>query len=360
MAKEKVSKEEFYNEIKRLYETYGKSDKDTFNNYSNFKINFEYYCKKYGGIKNILNELGYEFLYYNEIKKDEDFRNELINKGKDILKKYGKIRKTLCNQNGISNNIIQKVFGNFQKFYEAIGYDRDFHRNVSKKELLADIKYIINKTHNTTVDNYNRYGKFSKEVIRRFGGWPNLLIEIGEKPNSYYGSFENMVSDVKKLAEEYGFITSKLVDNNCSFRYTSFRLHFNSTEEMCKTIGYDLEILKYGRSSKERVIERILNEIIGRDSYHTEYTWDWLLNKNKPMYVDFYLPKINTVIEYDGEQHFKMVSRFHKSENDFIKQQERDKLKNKLILEHDINLIRIPYTQKITKKYINDIINMFI
>lgn len=58
---------------------------------------------------------------------------------------------------------------------------------------------------------------------------------------------------------------------------------------------------------------------------------------------DFYLPENHMIIEYDGEHHFHPVS--HWGGNDhFKKTQKHDKMKNKYCHDHDIKLIRIPYT----------------
>ena len=60
------------------------------------------------------------------------------------------------------------------------------------------------------------------------------------------------------------------------------------------------------------------------------------------MVFDFYLPQQNTLIEYDGEQHF------HPIQDDKYKYQElkeRDEYKNQWCKNNNITLIRIPYTQ---------------
>lgn len=58
---------------------------------------------------------------------------------------------------------------------------------------------------------------------------------------------------------------------------------------------------------------------------------------------DFYLPGRNVIIEYDGEQHFKQVKKFHPNRADFTKQQGHDRQKNSYCLAHGIALYRIPY-----------------
>ena len=59
-----------------------------------------------------------------------------------------------------------------------------------------------------------------------------------------------------------------------------------------------------------------------------------ILNDNEqPLYL----------IEYDGEQHFKSVERWG-GEEKLKKQQEYDKIKNNYAINHNLPLIRIPYT----------------
>lgn len=64
---------------------------------------------------------------------------------------------------------------------------------------------------------------------------------------------------------------------------------------------------------------------------------------------DFYLYEYNLMIEYDGEQHYKPM-RYHKDDErnyqDFLKRQERDKIKNKYCEDNNIELLRIPYYEK--------------
>ena len=58
---------------------------------------------------------------------------------------------------------------------------------------------------------------------------------------------------------------------------------------------------------------------------------------------DFFLPRENCLREVDGEQHYGFHKRFHKTRQDFLKAQERDRRKNNYALAHGIPLYRIPY-----------------
>lgn len=67
--------------------------------------------------------------------------------------------------------------------------------------------------------------------------------------------------------------------------------------------------------------------------------------KNRELRVDFFLPKRNTIIEYEGEQHYKPVDIFG-GEEKFTAQNERDYSLRQYCKEHKIKLIEIPYYEK--------------
>ena len=83
------------------------------------------------------------------------------------------------------------------------------------------------------------------------------------------------------------------------------------------------------------------------------------LNKKKTshLFFDFYLIDYNTIIEYDGLQHFKPVKIWGGQEK-LDKQQENDNIKDNYCKQNKIQLIRIPYTKK--KEEIIQIINNII
>lgn len=60
---------------------------------------------------------------------------------------------------------------------------------------------------------------------------------------------------------------------------------------------------------------------------------------------DFYIPNFNLLIEYNGQQHYKLVSVFHKNEQDLEYQLKRDKLKKDYAERNGYKLLVIPYTE---------------
>lgn len=59
---------------------------------------------------------------------------------------------------------------------------------------------------------------------------------------------------------------------------------------------------------------------------------------------DFYLPEYNRLIEFDGKQHYTNSGTWDK--DTLEERQNRDKTKNQYALNHNIDLVRIPYWQR--------------
>lgn len=93
----------------------------------------------------------------------------------------------------------------------------------------------------------------------------------------------------------------------------------------------------------ERTIALFLdnNNII----YEKQKTFDDLIFLNK-LKFDFYIPKYNLIIEYDGIQHFEPVE-FLGGEKEFEKNRQRDLLKNDYCNKNNIKLFRISYKENI-------------
>jgi hypothetical protein len=58
------------------------------------------------------------------------------------------------------------------------------------------------------------------------------------------------------------------------------------------------------------------------------------------MYCDGYFQEINLVIEFDGRQHKIPIDKYG-GEKAFVRLQENDKLKEQLVKDHNIRLLRI-------------------
>lgn len=94
-------------------------------------------------------------------------------------------------------------------------------------------------------------------------------------------------------------------------------------------------------SNGERKIKNILEQI--NLVYETQKIFDDCKHEKK-LRFDFYLPKYNILIEYDGIQHFKPII-YWGGIKKFNNDKKRDKAKNEYAMKNNIPLLRIPYTK---------------
>ena len=74
--------------------------------------------------------------------------------------------------------------------------------------------------------------------------------------------------------------------------------------------------------------------------YIRNHIFDGCKNK-KGLRFDFYLQELDTIIEYDGEHHFKENKYFGIGNLEYVKK--NDEIKNRFCQENNIKVIRIPY-----------------
>lgn len=81
------------------------------------------------------------------------------------------------------------------------------------------------------------------------------------------------------------------------------------------------------------------------------YRPDWLSNPNtgQNLELDFYFPDAKIGIEVQGEQHYSFTPAFHKTQDDFYRQLERDKIKRELCNKNGIKLYEILNNDDIKK-----------
>lgn len=92
-------------------------------------------------------------------------------------------------------------------------------------------------------------------------------------------------------------------------------------------------------NSRAKDVEIILDQL--NILYEKEKTFDNLKYKNK-LRFDYYLPKYNLCIEFNGAQHYEYIEHFHKDEDEFNEQKLKDYIKSEYCRAHDIHLIELP------------------
>lgn len=113
-------------------------------------------------------------------------------------------------------------------------------------------------------------------------------------------------------------------------------------------------------SNGEHAINMILQKYFGL-TMDKDYIYGYvspLMTYKSNLHYDFWFPKRKLAIEYDGKQHFMPVNYFGGVES-FKEQQKRDQTKDKFCKDHNITLVRIPYTVTTNKDLIAVLSNYF-
>lgn len=107
-------------------------------------------------------------------------------------------------------------------------------------------------------------------------------------------------------------------------------------------------------STGEKFIENFL--LVNNIKYEKEKQFFQFISKNsQPYKYDFYLENFNLIIEFDGEQHFKPWGKNIKNLKNLKNNIENDKIKNNFIIENNLKLLRIHYSElKNIKKILNN------
>jgi very-short-patch-repair endonuclease len=99
-------------------------------------------------------------------------------------------------------------------------------------------------------------------------------------------------------------------------------------------------------SNGEKEVRLLLRK--SRIKFEPQHRFDDCRHIN-PLPFDFYIPKYNLCIEYDGRQHYEPIPYFG-GEEAFEKNQLRDKIKNNYCKDNNIPLIRIRYDENVEEK----------
>ena len=212
-------------------------------------------------------------------------------------------------------------------------------------------KYIDAKTQ---IDFYCKkhdvmWSAYPDNILRGCGCYKCLKEKIGEKNRKTHNEYIEELKMVNQNIEVIG----EYIDASTSI------LH------RCKIDGYTWMArpgnILFGKGCPK------CNDSHGEKQIYRwlcDYNFDFISQKifddckdKRPLPFDFYLPKYNVCIEYDGEQHFRPVELFGGYEG-FNKRVYHDEIKNKYCEYNNIHLLRIPYYANINEELNNFFIHL--
>jgi very-short-patch-repair endonuclease len=305
---------EMYGKLDLLYayikEEYMKFIKETGSqNVSNFAQKYHPYITwnvvNWFGTSKLMTDCGLQKLRYTE----EDLYNnftEIKNKlnKTPLFHEFNQYTKITSPTYVLMYNLKGKIYDNIVKLYVS---DGDYN------------EYLMNK-------------KSHKSDIGKLTGAMSVINTDQDYKDEFIRVFE-----LSKI--EYGDYPSRRLFNKLSkFDDRTYRKKYNkSWTEICKSYGYEID---QSSNKAEKMVLDLISKITNT-KYKPQKTFNWLKGiNNYPLYCDGYFPELNLVVEFDGRQHREPVDSFGGEER-FIVTQQNDRLKDKLIPEQGLRLLRI-------------------
>lgn len=165
--------------------------------------------------------------------------------------------------------------------------------------------------------------------------------DIIKKCEKIHGKGKFDYSDIGFVENNKQYVNIRCIEHDIIF---SQRLEMH-TKGLYGCIECQIEQQKNRYSKGELLIRDILTN--SNIELITQKTFNGCKNI-LPLKFDFYLPKYNMCIEYDGKQHYEAVDYFG-GEKALLETQKRDKIKNEYCIDNNIRLLRIRYDEDINE-----------
>lgn len=268
-------------------------------------------------------------------------------------------------QNGkYSKAPVKRIFGSWNNMLKELGIEIKMHKNVTKEEVIEDMLRLHKEFGKLNSNIQRKHSKYSHTVIvNLFGSFGQLMDEMGLS-SGYEKNIprKKLVAELKRLHEEHGYVNSTIIDLFSRYSKPTFLNRFGSMTGVYQALGIPNDPNSDCYFNTASFILGIASDYL-EETVLPEWTADWLRNPktNMKLFIDGYFPKHNLAIEYDGEQHFRYVPFLHHGDvNKFKEQQELDRLKEKLLKDNGITLLRFRYDEPKTVEHIRNKIDQVV
>lgn len=260
--------------------------------------------------------------------------------------KYGKYSKAP----------IRREFGGWNNMLEALGIEINMHKNVSKEDVIHDMIRLYKEFGKLNSNIQRKHSRYSQIVIDNlFGSFTEMMSEIGLSSGYEKNiSKDKLLAELRRLHREYGYVNQTIIAKFSMYSVPTFYNKFGNMSNMYDALGVRNDPNEGDYFNKASYVIGIVADYLDENPI-PEWTCKWLVNPetNNNLFVDGYFPDHTLAVEFDGEQHFRYIPFLHGHDVDkFKRQQELDRLKDQLLMSHDIKVLRIRYDEDLSIEHI--------
>lgn len=307
-----------------------------------------------GGTKKYYESLGYVFT-----KIGDKFQVKVS----DLKENSGQIIKVACDLCGAESELTLQMYTKNIKANNGIYRCKNcMYKDRGHKKLLKYAKINIDIFNDychdngyvpiTTINEYPGINGDVEFICPRHGKQKLLLSNIIHNNARCYRCGKESVSHTRTLSKETVKERVEKYNNNILVNPEDYvNTNIKNLNIICGNCGnvFTTSLSSY-LNSEIRLCSKCIHQLSDGErkiiEYLDEYNIKYIHQKRfddckdiKTLPFDFYLPEYNTIIEFDGQQHY--LPKY--GEDHLFITQKHDKIKNEYCEKNDIKLIRIPY-----------------
>lgn len=303
---------------------------------------------KFSNLRHAFQFLGIENEYFGQQKNKElklsEFCNwHKINKHSLVIDEVFTERKTLYKEQKV--HTLEDLKDNFISLYNKFG------RVLTYNEFVENTSISLT----TYCSKLNLSGQVYDSLIEMYlskdikDDYRNSMIEFRKKLGSDKGVMnfikytdDDLKTNFKKVFDYYyqkynSYPTRKIFNYVSEIDESVYRSRYKKKwSELCEYYGYKTTI----KFKAEHLALEMCKDLFGVD-YIPQKTFNWLVNdKNHHLFCDGYFEGLRLVVEFDGAVH-RVPVKIYGGQKGTDRQNYNDSVKDKLLREHNITVIRI-------------------
>ena len=145
-----------------------------------------------------------------------------------------------------------------------------------------------------------------KPINRIFGSWNKMLLELKLPINCLINiPEEDLINEIKRIYNEYGVISAAIIRWEAKYSLEVYWRRFNGLTNIYKKLNIPINssFLGYSDSNIETYLIKKIEKIL-KEKAEREKSFPWLKYKQY-LKLDAYFDKFKLAIEINGSQHYK-------------------------------------------------------